>query len=233
VIQNGCQAGIAFDGDGDRVGFVTEKGTYITADELLMLLSKDILSRQPGGNIVATVSNSQALFDQIKVWGGKAVMCKVGHSYVENAMHESHAILGGEQSGHFFLPEDYYGYDDALVAALRTLDLLSRSGKTLSELVGELPKVHAIPERRPFCPDEQKFEVVQKITEHFSAKYPCSTLDGIRIDFGHGAWAGIRASNTSPRLSLIVEAGDGETLKKIDTEMLSFIKTFPSIDFTR
>ena len=126
--------GFAFDGDGDRLGIVDEKGAIRNADEILLLMAKDLLSRHPGSPVVFTVSNSSILETEIKKYGGKPVMCKVGHSFVEHAMREHGAKLGGEQSGHFFCEEDYYGFDDALVAALRTLKIYSEFGIRNSEL---------------------------------------------------------------------------------------------------
>lgn len=231
VTESGADIGLAFDGDGDRVSLVTEKGEWINADKTLMLLAHDVLSRHPGQSIVFTVSNSQALADLISEWGGKPMMCKVGHSYVEHAMTESQAILGGEQSGHFFLPENYFPYDDALITACRLLKIISDSGQKTSELFESFPKTWSIPEIRPFCPDESKFQVIQKIAGYFKDKYPANTIDGIRLDFGSGGWAGIRASNTSPKLSIIMEAKSQEELEKISGIVLGHLKTYNEIKF--
>src|SRR3989338_8095534 len=133
--------GFAFDGDGDRLGVVDEKGVIRTADEVLLLLARDHLSRRPGAPVIFTVSNSGILQTEIEKWGGKPGMCKVGHWFVEHALREHGAQLGGEQSGHFFLGEGYYGFDDALVAALRVLRILKERDKSFSELVKEFPKV--------------------------------------------------------------------------------------------
>ncbi len=229
VLDEKADLGLAFDGDGDRMGLLTEKGEFIGADKLLMLLSRDALSRHPGHAVVFTVSNSQTLFDLVKQWGGQPVMCKVGHSYVENAMNENKAIIGGEQSGHFFLPEKYYPYDDALIAACRTLKVAAEAGKPVSGLFGEFPETYSLPEMRPECPDEVKFEIIEKIKDYFVDKYPCTTLDGIRMDFGNGGWAGIRASNTSPRLSVTMEARSPGELEKIKSIVLDHLKTYPEI----
>ena len=233
VVEEKADLGLGFDGDGDRVAVITEKGEFITADQLLMLLSKDALMRHPKSKLVYTVSNSQALFDLVKAWGGQPIMCKVGHSFVEDAMHEHQAILGGEQSGHFFLPENYYPYDDALVTACRVLKIRSNAKKPMSTLFEEFPKTVAIPEIRPYCSDEQKFEVLEKIVAHFKEKYPSVTMDGIRMDFGKGGWCGIRVSNTSPRLSIIMEAQTTEHLKKIEEEVMGHLKTHPEIEWKK
>ncbi len=229
VIDEKADLGLAFDGDGDRCGLVTEKGEFIDADKLLMLLSKDALSRHAGGAVVFTVSNSQVLFELIEQWGGKPVMCPVGHSYVEHAMTEHEAILGGEQSGHFFLPEGYYQYDDALITVCRLLKIIADSGKIASELFHEFPQTFAEPEMRPDCPDDKKFGIIKSVTEHFLTKYDCNTLDGVRINFGNGGWAGIRASNTSPKISITMEAKTREELERIKEEVLAHLKGYAEI----
>lgn len=233
VLTEKADLGLGFDGDGDRVGLVDETGAYHSADNLLMLMAQDVLTRFPGGSIVATVSNSQLLFDLIKKWGGNPIMCPVGHSYVESAMHEHQAVLGGEQSGHFFLPEAYYGYDDALVAACRLLLIASQSQKPVSGLFDSFPKTYAVPEIRPYCSDADKFKVMEKIKTVYSAKYPSTLLDGIRMDMGDGAWVGIRASNTSPRLSIIIEATSPHRRDELHQKFITELKTYPEIDFER
>lgn len=229
VREHQADIGLAFDGDGDRVGVVTEKGDFITADQLLMLLTKDVLSRHQGASVVFTVSNSQLLFDQVERWGGKPVMCKVGHSYVEHAMNENQAILGGEQSGHFFLPENYFAYDDALVTACRVLKILTDSEHPLSELFTDFPQTYTEPEWRPCCADEVKFDVIDRIANHFKEKYPCNLMDGVRIDFGDSAWAGIRASNTSPCISVTMEALNASRLNEVKQVVLDHLKTYNEI----
>jgi len=233
VIKEKADIGLAFDGDGDRVGIVDGKGKFINSDKLLMLLSKDVLSRYPGRTIVFTVSNSQSLFDLIKQWGGTPFMCKVGHSYVEDAMNKKEAVLGGEQSGHFFLPEDYYPYDDALITACRILFILSNSDKKLSKFFEDFPETYSYPEMRPYCSDDKKFDVLERVIAHFKDNYPSNTLDGVRLDFGKGGWAGIRVSNTSPRVSIIMEAQTENHLKEIENIVLGHLKSYPEIDWNR
>lgn len=223
--------GLAFDGDGDRCSLVTEEGEFMNADKTLMLLAKDALSRHPGRAVVFTVSNSQTLFDLIRKWGGEPVMCKVGHSYVEHTMTERKAIVGGEQSGHYFLPEGYYPYDDALATACRLLKIASESKKPVSALFHEFPKTFAAPELRPECPDTVKFGLIQKVADHFSNLYPCNTMDGVRIDFGNGGWAGIRASNTSPKISITMEAQSAQALDEIKNVVLGHLRTYPDIQW--
>ena len=233
VVEEKADLGLGFDGDGDRIALVTEKGEFVNSDHLLMLLSQDILSRHPGGTLVFTVSNSQALFDLTKSWGGQPVMCKVGHSFVEDAMNQNHAILGGEQSGHFFLPEDYYPFDDALVTACRIIKIISEASEPASSFFEHFPKTYAIPEIRPYCPDDKKFGILQQIVTHFKDKYSNTTLDGIRMDFGKGGWCGIRVSNTSPRISIIMEAESEAHLKEIQKEIMAHLKRYSEIDWKR
>jgi phosphomannomutase/phosphoglucomutase len=216
VQEKNCSLGLAFDGDGDRLGLVDENGNIRSADEILLLLAKDHLTRHAGGTIVFTVSNSGTLQTEIEKWGGKPTMCIVGHSFVEHAMQEHGALLGGEQSGHFFCGEEYFGFDDALVAALRVLKIVQESGKPLSQLCAEFPKVYLAPESRPHCPDSEKTRIIREVSEHFQKIYPVETMDGARIDFGEGAWAGIRQSNTSPCLSICLEARSPEKLAEIE-----------------
>ena len=234
VKANDAHCGLAFDGDGDRLGIVDENGAIRTADEVLLLLAQDHLSRHAGAPIVFTVSNSSILETEIAAWGGKPIMCEVGHSFVEHVMSRNNAKLGGEQSGHFFCIEDYYGFDDALVASLRVLQILSESGTPLSSLLDVFPKVFQAPELRPFCPDDRKTEIVEQITKHFQdAGYPVNALDGARIDFGDGAWAGIRQSNTSPKLSICMEARSEQKLEEIKNTVFSHLTTYPEIDLNR
>ncbi|MDH5597084.1 MAG: phosphomannomutase, partial [Candidatus Peregrinibacteria bacterium] len=146
---------------------------------------------------------------------------------------EHDAILGGEQSGHFFLPEDYYPYDDALVTACRILKIASDHQGAVSQLLSDFPRNEAIPEIRPYCADELKFEVLDKIVHHFKDRYPSTTMDGIRMDFGNGGWTGIRVSNTSPRISIIMEAASREALVKIKEEVMTHLESYPEIEWSR
>ncbi|MBU0766838.1 phosphomannomutase/phosphoglucomutase [Patescibacteria group bacterium] len=229
VQKEKADVGIAFDGDGDRIGFVDENGEIKTADDILLLLAEEHLKRNKGAPIIFTVSNSSTLQTEIEKWGGHPIMCMVGHSFVEHAMRESNSHLGGEQSGHFFCFEDYYKFDDALIAALHVLKILSESGKPFSKLFSNFPKVFQAPELRPNCPDEHKTRIIKEITEHFQKDFPVNTLDGARIDFGYGAWAGIRQSNTSPKISICIEARSEEKLKEIEGFILTHLKTYPEI----
>lgn len=228
VQEEEADLGFAYDGDGDRLGLVDEHATIRTADEVLLLFAHDHLTRFPGAPVIFTVSNSGILQTEIEAAGGKPVMSKVGHSFVEHAMREHGAMVGGEQSGHFFLAEDYFGFDDALVASLRILAILGGKA-TLSELCEKFPEVYQAPERRPHVPDEHKGRVVDAVTTHFRHEYDVDTLDGVRIDFGDGAWAGIRQSNTSPCISVCIEARTPERLKEIETMILAHLEEYPEV----
>jgi len=229
VREKEAHLGLAFDGDGDRLGIVDEKGVIRTPDEILLLLAEDLLTRHPGSSVIFTVSNSGILDTEIAAAGGKPVMCKVGHSFVEHAMRDNHALLGGEQSGHFFCAEDYHSFDDAMVAALRFLSIAHAKNAPLSSVLDRFPKVFQAPERRPFCPDDRKTAIVKSVTEHFAKTHHVNTMDGARIDFGNGAWAGIRQSNTSPCLSICIEARSEQDLQAVEREILDHIRTYPEV----
>jgi len=231
VREVGAFIGFAFDGDGDRLGIVDEQSNIRSSDEILLLLARDHLSRHPNAPVIFTVSNSSILETEVTKWGGKPLMCKVGHSFVEHAMREHQSLLGGEQSGHFFCGEDYFGFDDACVAALRVLK--ATNGNIISTLMQEFPKVYQAPERRPHCPDDKKTAIIESIKVHFKTLYPVNDLDGARIDFGEGAWAGIRQSNTSPCLSICMEARSPEKLLEIEKIVLEHMATYEEVEMNK
>ena len=214
VKESDADLGIAFDGDGDRIGVIDETGRIIWGDELMVLLSREILKENRGTTIIAEVKCSQNLFDDIAAHGGNPVMWKAGHSLIKAKMKETHAALAGEMSGHIFFADRFYGFDDATYAGARVLEILSRTDKQLSELLSDLPETFSTPELRVDCPDEKKFEVVQKIAEEFSKTNEVITIDGARILFEHG-WGLVRASNTQAILVLRFEADSAENLAKI------------------
>lgn len=230
IKESEADIGLAFDGDGDRLGIVDETGIIRTADDILLLLAKDHLTRHPRAPIIFTVSSSGILESEIKKWGGKPVMEKVGHSFVEHAMEVQGALLGGEQSGHFFCFENYFHFDDAMVAGLHLLKILSQSSSPLSKLFDEFPHVYQSLEVRPHCPDDSKTRIVRSIVTYFSKIYPVNTLDGARINFGEEAWASIRQSNTSPCLSVCMEARNPEKLKEVEKIVWEHLKTYPEIE---
>jgi phosphomannomutase/phosphoglucomutase len=200
-----ADVGIAYDGDADRIGAVDEKGNIVWGDELLILFARDMLKRNPGATVISEVKCSQRLYDDIAKNGGKPIMWKAGHSLLKAKMKETGALLAGEMSGHMFFKERYFGYDDAIYASLRLLEILANSGKPLSSLLADLPPSVSTPEIRVDCPDDKKFVIAQKATEYFRQHYDVIDLDGVRVQFADG-WGLIRASNTQPALVLRFEA---------------------------
>lgn len=222
--------GIGFDGDGDRIGIIDETGKHYAADLHLLLLAKDMLKRNPGAPVVFDVKASQIVPELIKKYGGKPIMAKTGHSFIEKAMHEHHALLAGEVSGHLFFGEDYYGFDDAFTAALKTLAVLGQSTLTLSQHFQEIPQTHATPEIKVHCPDNEKFQVVEALKNHFLKLYECITLDGVRIHFDKNTWGIIRCSNTTPNLTMRFEALDPERLREVIQIVGKEMKKYPATD---
>jgi len=206
VKKEKAELGIAFDGDGDRIGAVDEKGEPVLGDQLLVLFGRDLVRRMGKGKpVIFDVKCSEILPQMLKKAGLEPVMWKTGHSFIKQKMKEIGAPLAGEMSGHMFFGGDWYGFDDALFAAARLLAYVAREGGPLSRLLADLPKTYATPELRVDCPDEEKFDVVQHAADEFAAKYPVSTLDGVRITFPEG-WGLLRASNTQPVLVMRFEA---------------------------
>ena len=225
VRSSGADIGIAFDGDGDRIGVVDENGRIIWGDELMVLLSRSILETTPGATIIAEVKCSQTLYDDIAKNGGNGIMWKAGHSLIKAKMKETHAALAGEMSGHIFFADRFYGFDDATYAGARVLEILSRTDKPLSQLTADLPKTYSTPELRTDCPDDTKFDVVAKVAGHFAKTNEVITIDGARILFEHG-WGLVRASNTQAILVLRFEADSQENLQQIRKEVESKVKEF-------
>jgi phosphomannomutase/phosphoglucomutase len=218
VRASGADIGIAFDGDGDRIGIVDEKGRIIWGDELMILLSRSILVDRPGSTIIAEVKCSQSLFEDIEERGGLAVMWKAGHSLIKAKMKETNAVLAGEMSGHIFFADRFYGFDDATYVGARVLEILSKTDLSLSELLADVPETFSTPELRVDCPDEIKFEVVKEISDHFAGKHEVITIDGARILFENG-WGLVRASNTQAILVLRFEADSASNLAAIRSEV--------------
>ena len=160
--RTSADLGIAFDGDADRVGLVDQHGRILWGDEMLMLFARDILAERPGASIVSEVKCSQRLYDDIEKHGGKGIMWKAGHSLLKAKMRETKAALGGEMSGHIFFADRYYGYDDAIYAACRMLEIVAKAGKPLAELLADLPPAVNTPEIRVDCPDALKFTIAEQ-----------------------------------------------------------------------
>jgi phosphomannomutase/phosphoglucomutase len=211
VVEKKADAGIAYDGDADRLGVITDRGEILWGDELLLLFSRSILHEHPGAAIIGEVKCSQKLYDDIEAHGGKPIMWKAGHSLIKGKMKEEKALLAGEMSGHIFFADRYFGYDDAIYASVRLLEILSQTGQRISEILADVPRTYSTPEIRRECPDNIKFQIVEEIREHFQGKYEIISIDGVRILFDDG-WGLIRASNTQPVLVLRFEASSEERL---------------------
>jgi phosphomannomutase/phosphoglucomutase len=223
--ETGAEIGIALDGDADRIGVVDPAGRIVWGDQLLMLFAREILRERPGATFVSEVKCSQVMYDDIAARGGRAIMWKVGHSLIKTKMKEEKAVLAGEMSGHMFFADRYFGFDDAVYAAARVVELLSRGEQTLSAIVDALPAVHNTPEIRVDCPDDIKFEVVRRARAHYQANYPVSDVDGARISFP-GGWGLVRASNTGPILVLRCEAGSAVRLAEIRADLEGTLARF-------
>ena len=224
VKKEGAAIGIAFDGDADRIGVVDDTGEIIWGDHILILYARDVLERTgKGQSIIFDVKCSQALPEAITKAGGVPVMWKTGHSLIEEKMHETHAPIAGEMSGHMFFQEGFYGFDDALYGAARLLRIVADSGKTVRELLADVPRFVSTPELRVECADDLKFEIVKQAQAHFGATHEVITVDGVRVLFGDG-WGLIRASNTQPVLVMRFEARTAQDLARIRDEMEGWLR---------
>ena len=207
--------GIAFDGDGDRIGAVDGKGRVIWGDQLLMILAEPVLKQQPGATIIADVKASQGLFDRIAELGGTPLMWKTGHSLIKSKMKETGAPLAGEMSGHVFFKHRWYGFDDALYAAVRFIEAVSESGKSLTEIVDAMPKTTATPEMRFQVDDARKFAIVDEVRDRLSAQgATVDATDGVRVSTSDGWWL-LRASNTQDVLVARAEAKDDAGVERL------------------
>jgi phosphomannomutase/phosphoglucomutase len=206
VIETGADLGIGFDGDADRCGLIDNHGHHVAADRLIAMLSRDLLSRHPGAVIVFDVKASQVLPDEIKKYGGQPLMWKSGHSLMKLKMNEVGSPLGGEVSGHIFIGENYFGFDDAPLVALKALEILSRGDRSIADILDDMPKLLATPEIILDAPDDLKFGIIDEIKARFQARgLEVVDVDGARVLFGEG-WGLVRASNTQPAITLRFEA---------------------------
>jgi phosphomannomutase len=225
VRRSGSDLGVAFDGDGDRIGVVDSGGRIIYADLLLALLARDVLRERPGATVIADVKSSNVLFEEIARLGGHPLMWRTGHSLIKSKMAETKAPLAGEMSGHVFFADHYYGYDDALYAAIRLLNVLEREGKSLSDLRDELPAPENTPEIRFDCPDDRKFTVVEQIRDRLRAEgADVVDLDGVRVTTEDGWWL-VRASNTQAVLVARCEGRDIAALERVKAALARSLAT--------
>ena len=220
VTAKHADLGIAFDGDADRIGAVDDRGAIIYGDQLMIIYAREILKRKPGATFIGEVKCSQTLYDEIRRHGGNPIMWRTGHSLIKAKMKETHAELAGEMSGHMFFADRYYGFDDALYAACRLLEIVAQSAEPLSAQLAGLPATVATPEIRVDCADDRKFEVVRRVKEKFKKTHEIVDVDGVRILFPQG-WGLVRASNTQPVLVLRFEASTPELLAQYQKEVES------------
>jgi phosphomannomutase/phosphoglucomutase len=218
VIETGADLGIAFDGDTDRIGAVDDRGTVLYGDQLMIIYGREILTRKPGATFIGEVKCSQLMYDDLAAHGGNPIMWKTGHSLIKAKMKETHAELAGEMSGHMFFADRYYGFDDAIYAACRLMEIVANSGQPLSAQLADLPRTVTTPEIRFDCPDELKFEVVRQATAELRARHLILDVDGVRVLFPRG-WGLVRASNTQPVLVMRFEAATGELLRQYRQEV--------------
>lgn len=224
--QSNAQFGIGFDGDCDRMAAMTKKGFLVPGDQLLAVFAQPIIEKHPGAGIVFDIKSSAGLIELLDQWGATPIMSPSGHSIIKDMMFEHHALLGGELSCHFFFNDRYFGYDDGIYALLRLLEIMQRTGKTLSELISLFPHRYSSAELRLSCPEDKKRSIVQEVKKKIEQQYPDApiiTLDGVRVTFPFG-WGIIRASNTQAALSMRFESDTKEGLTKVITLFCELLK---------
>ena len=225
IKKNNADIGIAFDGDGDRIGVLDSEANFISGDKLLLLFAMDVLKKKPKSKIIADVKASNLIFKTISSLGGTAIMSKTGHSLIKTKMKETKALLAGEMSGHIFFADEYYGFDDAIYASIRLLNIMSR-GFNIKGFLEKFKNLYSTPEIKVFCEDSYKFKVIDEIIKITSKKYrDVSYIDGIRVNLSYGWWL-IRASNTQPAIIVRCEANSKKNLitliKEVDLILLKF-----------
>jgi phosphomannomutase/phosphoglucomutase len=223
VAAHKAELGIAFDGDSDRIGAVDENGEAVYGDMLMLIFGREILTRKPGATFIGEVKCSQIMYDKLSELGGNPIMYKTGHSLIKAKMKEEHAELAGEMSGHMFFADRYHGFDDALYAACRLIEIVAQSGQPLSHQLQGIPKLVSTPELRVDCPDDKKFQVVAKVAAAVRDRYKVVDVDGVRAIFEHG-WGLVRASNTQPVLVMRFEATSGQLLSEYRAELEGIVE---------
>ena len=223
VHANKAELGIAFDGDSDRIGAVDESGNAVYGAMLMLIFGREILTRKPGATFIGEVKCSQIMYDKLAELGGNPIMYKTGHSLIKAKMKEEHAELAGEMSGHMFFADRYHGFDDALYAACRLIEIVAKSGKPLSYQMEGIPKLVSTPELRVDCPDDKKFQVVEKVAAAVRQRYKVVDVDGVRAIFEHG-WGLVRASNTQPVLVMRFEATSDQLLTQYRDELEGIVE---------
>ncbi len=224
VLSKGYEVGFGYDGDGDRLGVIDEKGNIIWGDQLLIIFAQKLLKEHPRAKIIGEVKCSRILYESIAKLGGIPIMWKTGHSLIKSKMREEKALLAGEMSGHLFFGDRWFGFDDGVYASLRLAEILSESEKPLSSYLEDLPKMYSTPEIRKECPDEIKFKVVEKLVKIFKEEgLQVVDVDGARIEFKEG-WALVRASNTQPVLVFRFEAENENFLKELQDKVYTTLE---------
>ncbi len=226
VRETGAKVGIGFDGDADRIGIIDDTGKMVLGDEFMAIVSRDLLSREKGLKIIGDVKCSDRLYADIAKHGGQPIMWKTGHSLIKQKIKDEKSPFGGELSGHIFFADRNFGYDDSLYAALRLIEIMSRTGKTINQLLEGFPMAYNTPELRVDTTEEKKVSIVEALKRKYSKdtpEYKVNFIDGIRISYIDG-WALARASNTQPVLVLRFESVTSEGLRRIQTEIESLIK---------
>jgi phosphomannomutase/phosphoglucomutase len=223
VKETGADLGIGLDGDADRLGVVDGRGRILWGDQLLVIYARDILRDHPGATIISEVKASEVLYSEIRKAGGKPIMWKAGHSLIKKKIFEENALAAGEVSGHVFFNDKWFGFDDAVYAGARLLEILAATASSLADIYDTIPRVFNTPEIRVDCGDDVKFRVVDAVREHFQKILPVIDIDGARVKFPHG-WALVRASNTQPSLVVRYEADTEEELQKIQAQFDEVIR---------
>ncbi len=223
VLEHGADLGVAYDGDGDRIGVLDEKGQVLWGDKLMIVLSRALLAEVPGAAIVGEVKCSQTLFDDIEAHGGRPILSRVGHSLIKAVMKQEAAALAGEMSGHIFYKHRYFGYDDAMYTTCRLLEIISKQDLPLSGLLVGVPETFATPEIRLFCADDAKFAAVEQVAARYRNSHPVIDIDGVRVQFADG-WGLVRASNTGPVLVMRCEADSEEGCERIRAELVEAVE---------
>jgi len=225
VVDTGADLGLAFDGDGDRLGLVDNKGNVIWADRQMILYARDVLSRKPGAKIIFDVKCSSLLLKDISEHGGEPIMSRTGHSFIKNKLKETDAELGGEMSGHIFFNDRWYGFDDAIYTGARLLEIISKTDKTCAEIFAELPDSVSTPEINiHFDEQGQQYDAMEVLSKNVD--FPgaeINTLDGVRVDY-ENCWGLVRASNTTPCLVLRFEGNDKEALNSIKSQFKDWLE---------
>lgn len=223
VIESKADLGVAYDGDGDRIGVIDDKGNILWGDQLMVFFSQDILSSHPGATIISEVKASKVLYEEIERLGGRPIMWKTGHSLMKKKIKEEEALLAGEMSGHIFFADRYFGFDDAIYSSARLIEFLSRREEKLSQMLSKLPQTFHTPEIRIYASDEVKFKIVEEVKKELARSYPIIDIDGVRAIFPKG-WGLVRASNTQEVLVLRYEGDTKEDLEAIKKEVNQIVE---------